>query len=224
MIVQNLALQRGQWLSFLWCYVILPDGENNLPSTPFRIYTQFNKKCACTNEAAARNLCKERLGVLGKWLSLNCFSRSLVMKPIGLFKRGGRVPKSFFFEKPNKTMYFFRSAFQSTLLEHAGEVFVVFFVLRNADFFNLKNASELSWGKVLLIRVLYREKIIRHGWSVTLTYCYRLCGLSASSNRHAVLRKLLVWQQKREFGTVVNISLTQKYENYEKLENIKTWQ
>jgi len=31
-----------------------------------------------------------------------------------------------------------------------------------------------------------------------------------------------VWQQKRKFGTVVNISLTQKYGNYEKLENIKT--
>jgi len=46
------------------------------------------------------------------------------MKPIGLFKRGGRVPKSFFFEKPNKTMSFFRSAFQSTLLKHAGEVFL----------------------------------------------------------------------------------------------------
>jgi len=29
------------------------------------------------------------------------------MKPIGLFKRGGRVPKSFFFEKPNETMSFF---------------------------------------------------------------------------------------------------------------------
>jgi len=53
------------------------------------------------------------------------------MKPIGLFKSGGRVPKSFFFEKPNKTMSFFRSAFQSTLLKYAGEVF---FVLRNADF------------------------------------------------------------------------------------------
>jgi len=38
------------------------------------------------------------------------------MKPIGLFKRGGRVPNSFFFEKPNKTLSFFRSAFQSTLL------------------------------------------------------------------------------------------------------------
>ena len=49
--------------------------------------------------------------------------------------------KSFFFEKQNKTMFLFRSAFQSTLLKHAGEVFLV---LRNADFFKLKNASELS--------------------------------------------------------------------------------
>jgi len=39
-------------------------GENNLPSTPFKIYTELNKKCACTNETAARNLCNERLGVL----------------------------------------------------------------------------------------------------------------------------------------------------------------
>jgi len=74
-----------------------------------------------------------------------------------------------------------------------------FFVLRNADFFKLKNAWELSWGKVLLIRVSYREQIMRHGWSVTLTYCYRLYGHSAFSNRHAVLRKLEVWQQKRKF-------------------------
>jgi len=51
------------------------------------------------------------------------------------------VPKSFFFEKPNKTMSFFPSAFQSTLLKHAGEVFLA---LRNADFFKFKNASELS--------------------------------------------------------------------------------
>ena len=36
-------------------------GEKNLPSTPFKIYTEFNKKCACTNEPAARNLCKDRL-------------------------------------------------------------------------------------------------------------------------------------------------------------------
>jgi len=65
MIVQNLAVQRGQWLSclsFLLCY--LWDGENNLPSTPFQLYTEFNEKCACTNDAAARYLCNGRLGVL----------------------------------------------------------------------------------------------------------------------------------------------------------------
>jgi len=62
------------------------------------------------------------------------------MKPIGLFIRSGRVPKSFFFEKPNETMSFFRSAFQSTLLKHVGEFF---FVLGKADFFKFKNASEL---------------------------------------------------------------------------------
>ena len=62
MNVQNLAVQRGQWLaklSLLLC--CLRGGENNLPSTPFKIYTEFNTKCACTNETAARNLCNERL-------------------------------------------------------------------------------------------------------------------------------------------------------------------
>ena len=54
-----------------------------------------------------------------------------------------------------------------------------------------------------------------------MTYCYGLYGLSAFSNRLAVLRKLLVWQQKRKFGTIVNISLTKKYGNCEKLENTK---
>jgi len=97
----------------------LRDGENNLPSTPFKIYTEFNKKFACTKETEARNLCNERLGVLCWGLSLNCFCKSFVMKPTGLFKRDGRVPKSFFFEKPNKTMSFFRSAFQSALWKHA---------------------------------------------------------------------------------------------------------
>jgi len=35
------------------------------------------------------------------------------MKSIGLFKRGGREPKSFFFEKPNKTMSFFEVLFKA---------------------------------------------------------------------------------------------------------------
>ena len=123
------------------------------------------------------------------------------MKPIGLFKRGGRVPKSFFFEKPNKTMCLFRCAFQSTLLKHIGEVF---FVLRNAHFFYVHKCRLFYVQKVLLPRVWYREQIMRHCWSVTLMYCYRLFGLSAFSNRHAVLRKIQVWWQKWKFGTVVN--------------------
>jgi len=57
------------------------------------------------------------------------------MKSIGLFKRGGRVPKSVFFEKPNGTISFWGSAFQSTLLKHAGEVF---FVLGNVTFLSSK--------------------------------------------------------------------------------------
>jgi len=35
------------------------------------------------------------------------------MKPIGLLKRGGRVPKIFFFEKPNETMFFFEVLFKA---------------------------------------------------------------------------------------------------------------
>ena len=63
MIVQNLAVQRGlaKLSLLLGC---LRDGENNFPSTPFKIYTEFNKKCACTSDTAARNLCNERLGTL----------------------------------------------------------------------------------------------------------------------------------------------------------------
>jgi len=66
MIVQNLAVQTGQWLSFLCCYIVCDMEKTICPlaSTPFKIYAEFNKKCACTNENAARDLCNERLGVL----------------------------------------------------------------------------------------------------------------------------------------------------------------
>jgi len=49
-------------LSLLLCY--LRDVESILPSTPFKIYTEFNKKCAYTDETAAHNLSNKRLGVL----------------------------------------------------------------------------------------------------------------------------------------------------------------
>jgi len=63
------------------------------------------------------------------------------VKPIGLFKRGGRVPKSLFFEKPNGTTSFLRSAFQSTLLKHVGEVFL-FWVMQT--FFS----SKMLWNSL----------------------------------------------------------------------------
>jgi len=47
-------------LSLLLCY--LQDGENNFPSTPFKTYSEFNKKFVCTNETEAYNLCNETLG------------------------------------------------------------------------------------------------------------------------------------------------------------------
>ena len=59
MIVQS-SKRSVAMLSLLLCY--LRDGDNNLPSTPFKIYIEFNKKCACTSETAACNLCNERLG------------------------------------------------------------------------------------------------------------------------------------------------------------------
>ena len=80
-----------------------------------------------------------------------------------------------------------------------------------------KNASELSWGKVLLIRVWYREQITRHCWSVTLTYCYlQALGLSAFSNRHAVLRnyKEIANSCEYEFNVKIwKLWKTWKYQN-----------
>jgi len=46
------------------------------------------------------------------------------MKPIGLFKRGGRVPKSFFFEKPNGTTFFCEVLFKALCLNKLLKLFL----------------------------------------------------------------------------------------------------
>ena len=49
-------------LSLLLCYY----GENNLPSTLFKICAEFNKNSVCTSKTAAHNFCNacnETLGV-----------------------------------------------------------------------------------------------------------------------------------------------------------------
>jgi len=64
MIVQNLAVQRGQWLSFICCYVVWEMEKTICPLPRLKFILNSIKKCACTKETAARNLCIERLGVL----------------------------------------------------------------------------------------------------------------------------------------------------------------
>jgi len=130
MIVQNLAAQKGQWLSFLCCYVVCEMEKTICPLPCLKFILNSIKNVHAPMKHAGCNLCSERLEVLCYGRSLNCFFKSFVMKPIGWFKRGGRVQKSFFLEKPNETMSFFRSVFQSTLLKHAGEVFL-FWVMQS---------------------------------------------------------------------------------------------
>jgi len=97
------------------------------------------------------------------------------------------VPNVSLFEKPNETMSFFRSAFQSTLLKHAGEFF---FVLRNADF----SRSKMPWNSLRksFAHKSFIQRANNSSWLISyfdVAYCYRLYGLSAFSNRHAVLQK-----------------------------------
>jgi len=92
-------------------------------------------------------------------------------------------------------MSFFRSAFQSTLLTHAREVF---FVLHNADFF--KFAKRL--GTLLRKGFEHKSSTQRaNNASCLISYFDVLLwayGLSTFSNRLAVLRKLLSVAVKAE--------------------------
>jgi len=154
-------------LSLLLCY--LRDGDNNLPYTPFKIYPEFNKKCACTNETAAHNLCNKRLGVgyFAKDYLWTVFP-GVCYEIHRLIQKRWESSTKFLFWEAKWNHVFFSKCFSKYPLKTC---WWIFFIQRNADF-KLKNASELSWGKVLLIRLLCREQIMRHGWSVTLTYCY----------------------------------------------------
>jgi len=104
MIVQNSAVQRGQWLSFLCCYVVCEMEKTICPlrRLKFILYSIKNVHVPMKPQrviSAARGweyFAKDYLWTV--------FSKNFVMKPIGVFKRGGRVPRSFFFEKPNETV------------------------------------------------------------------------------------------------------------------------
>jgi len=123
MIVQHLAVQRSQWLSFICCYVIWEMEKIicPLPRLKFMLNSIKNVDVPVKPQR-----------VISATTGLEYFARTVFemffpeisYETHRLFQRGGRVPKSFFFEKSRKTMSFFQSAFQSILLKHAGEIFL----------------------------------------------------------------------------------------------------
>ena len=192
---------------FLLCYSCLRDRENNLPSTPFKIHTEFNKNVHAPMKPQLVISATRGWEYFAKDYLWTVFPGVLLWNPQAYSTEVGNcesAKKILFWEAKWNDVFFSKCFSKHSVKTRWWSLFV----LRNADFFKFKNAWELSWGKVFLIRVLYREQIMRHGRSVTSMYCYRLYGLTAFSNRHAVLRKLLVLQQKQKFGTFVNISLT----------------
>ena len=108
MIVQSLAVQRGQWLSFLCCYVICEMEKTICPRPRLKFILNSIKKCACTNETAARNLCNERLGVFCKGLSLNCFFQEFCYETQRLIQKRWESAKkvSFLRSQINPCLFF----------------------------------------------------------------------------------------------------------------------
>ena len=152
-------------LSLLLCYY----GENNLPSTLFKICTEFNRNSVCDSEARVHNFCNacnQTLGVLCWWLS-TVFASSFVMET-HIQNKWERTNKFLFWEDKENEIFSLKFFSKQSVKTRW---WVVFFVLRNADFVKFRNASEHSWEKILLIRVRYREKAMRHGWSATMTCC-----------------------------------------------------
>ena len=70
MIVQNLAVQRGQWLSFLCCYVVCETEKTICPLPRLKFILKSIKNVHAPMKHAVRNLCSERLGVLQEFFGL----------------------------------------------------------------------------------------------------------------------------------------------------------
>ena len=85
--------------------------ENNLPSTPFKIYTEFNKKCAHTNETALHNLCKKRLGAGLLCYPWTVFPRVLLWNPDAYSKEVGECQKVSFLRRQIKRNHVFFSKY-----------------------------------------------------------------------------------------------------------------
>jgi len=122
-------------LSLLLCSLRV--GENNLPSTLFKIYrpTEFNKKCVSTKETAARNLCNERLGVyFAKDYLWTVFTRVLLWNPQAYTKEVGECQQASFLSSQIKLCLISKCLSKHSVKTRCW----IFFVLRNADFLSSK--------------------------------------------------------------------------------------
>ena len=145
MIVHNLAVQRGQWLSFLCCYVVCETEKTicPLPRSKFILNSIKNVHAPMKPQrviSAARGweyFAKDYL-----W---SVFPRVLLWNPYAYWKEVGECQKVSFLRSQMKPC-FSSKCFSKHFVKTRWWSFF-FFVLGNADFFKFKKASELSWGK-----------------------------------------------------------------------------
>ena len=187
MIVQNLAVERGQWVSFLCCYVVCEMEKTICPLPRLKFILNSIKNVHAPKKPQRVISATRGWEYFAKDYLWTVFPRVLLWNPLAYSNEVGECQKVLVLRSQIKPCLF-----SKCLWKHFVKTcWWSFFVLRNAKFLNSKMPrNSLEEKFCLLKRVLYREKITCHGWSVSLTYCYRLYDLSAFSYQHAVLRKL----------------------------------
>ena len=146
---------------FLLCYSCLRDRENNLPSTPFKIHTEFNKNVHAPMKLQLVISATRGWEYFAKDYLWTVFPGVLLWNPQAYSTEVGNcesAKKILFWEAKWNDVFFSKCFSKHSVKTRWWSLFV----LGNADFFKFKNASEFFWGNVVLIRVLYREQVMRH--------------------------------------------------------------
>ena len=165
-LVQNSAVQSGQWMCFLCCNAAMEKTICPLPCLKF-VLNSIKTVCVPVKpqHIISATLTTRRWEYFAKECLSTVLQAVLLWKPYSKDVR--ECQQVSVIRSQTKRGLFFEVLFKAV----SKNTLVSFFVLRNADFVKFRNASELSWEKVLLIRVLYREQVMRHGWSATVTCC-----------------------------------------------------
>jgi len=117
MIVQNSAVQSGHCLSFLCCDVNCEMKKTTCPLPRLKLILNSMKNVYVPMKQQSIISATRRLEYFELFFQEFCYETHR------LIQKRWESAKNFFFEKPNKTISFFGSGFQITLLKHTGEVF-----------------------------------------------------------------------------------------------------